>query len=94
MTDTFDPDEPDVVDPDRPHPYTPMQLARDRRCAECGRPKLAAQHVTDVKVCPDCGRSLNRLDRCPAGCLDHLDDEYLDPAPIITSRNRFGGRNR
>lgn len=42
---TFDPDEPDEIDPARPHAFVPMQLSRDRRCAACGKPRLAAPHV-------------------------------------------------
>lgn len=73
-----------------PHLFVPMQLARLRRCGECGAPRSAVVHLTR---CPDCDRPLDLNDRCPAGCLDHLD---LDPDHVDrpTSLDRFGRRNR
>lgn len=39
---SFDPDEPD---PNRPHEFVPMQLARDLRCAVCGLLRHAPMHL-------------------------------------------------
>lgn len=86
---TLDP-RSDDVDPDGVHLFVPMQLARVTRCGVCNRPRGATLHLDR---CPTCATPLDLNERCPAGCLDHLD---LDPDHVDrpTSTDRFGRRNR
>lgn len=93
---TFDPDEPDDIDPSQPHRYMRPQLRQSRQCAVCGGRETAAIHAATaarhVGTCPECGAALEfGTDLCPAG---HLDNRDLDPTPHRASRDRFGGRNR
>lgn len=98
---TFDPDEESGdVDPGRPHCYHRPQLRQSRQCAVCGQRETAAIHaITAITatarppaLCPECGAALEfGTDLCPAG---HLDTRDLDHRPRVTSRDRFGNRNR